>query len=187
MNRALTIAMIGPFAFKPKGTVSARAFFMARALVKRGHRVTILMPPYDNLSDSGRAWEQDGVRLDNMVLRRTDAYGAGSAVGGGEQIRHGELAIDVSKRLVHLAGRPVELTAKEYDLLLLFARTPGRAYDRQQLLDLVWGYQFEGYQHTVNSHINRLRGKIERDPSNPEYIETVWGFGYRFAGPGEPA
>jgi glycosyltransferase involved in cell wall biosynthesis len=66
--------MIGPFAFKPKGTVSARAFFIARALVKRGHRVTILMPPYDNLADSGRVWEQDGVRLENMVLRRNDAW-----------------------------------------------------------------------------------------------------------------
>ena len=120
------------------------------------------------------------------ILRRTEAYAPGSHAGSGEQIRHGELTIDLKKRLVYLAGRPVELTAKEYDLLLLFARNPGRAYDRQQLLDLVWGYQFEGYQHTVNSHINRLRGKIERDPSNPEYIKTVWGFGYRFAVPGEP-
>jgi glycosyltransferase involved in cell wall biosynthesis len=74
VNRALTIAMIGPFAFKPKGTASARAFFMARALIKRGHRVTLLMPPYDNLADSGRAWEQDGVHLENMVLRRNDAW-----------------------------------------------------------------------------------------------------------------
>jgi glycosyltransferase involved in cell wall biosynthesis len=71
---AMNIVMIGPFAFKPKGTVSARAFFMARALVRRGHRVTILMPPYDNLADSGRAWEQDGVRLENMAIRRNDAW-----------------------------------------------------------------------------------------------------------------
>src|SRR5574340_1225409 len=62
--------MIGPFAFTPKGTVSVRAFFAARALVKRGHRVTLLMPPYDNLADSGREWVQDGVRLINMVIRR---------------------------------------------------------------------------------------------------------------------
>jgi glycosyltransferase involved in cell wall biosynthesis len=74
VNHALTIAMIGPFAFKPKGTVSARAFFMARALAKRGHQVTILMPPYDNPADSGRAWEQDGVHLENMVQRRNDAW-----------------------------------------------------------------------------------------------------------------
>jgi glycosyltransferase involved in cell wall biosynthesis len=66
--------MIGPFAFRPKGTVSVRAFFMARALVQRGHRVTILMPPYDNLADSGRIGEQDGVRLENMVMRRNDVW-----------------------------------------------------------------------------------------------------------------
>jgi glycosyltransferase involved in cell wall biosynthesis len=66
--------MIGPFAFKPKGTVSARALFIARALVKRGHQVTILMPPYDNLADSGTAWEEDGVRLENMVLHRNDLW-----------------------------------------------------------------------------------------------------------------
>ena len=73
VNHPLEIVMIGPFAFKPKGTVSVRAFFIARALVKRGHNVTILMPPYDNLADSGRVWEQDGVRLENMTLRRNDA------------------------------------------------------------------------------------------------------------------
>ncbi|MGD2205888.1 MAG: glycosyltransferase family 4 protein [Anaerolineae bacterium] len=70
----MNVIMIGSFAFKPKGTVSARAFFMARVLVKRGHRVTILMPPYDNLADSGRVWEQDGVRLENMTLHRDDAW-----------------------------------------------------------------------------------------------------------------
>jgi glycosyltransferase involved in cell wall biosynthesis len=74
VDGSLNVVMIGPFAFKPKGTVSARAFFMARALVGRGHRVTILMPPYDNPDDSGRAWEEDGVRLQNMVLSGDDAY-----------------------------------------------------------------------------------------------------------------
>lgn len=69
----MNVVMIGPFAFQPKGTVSARAFFIARALAGRGHRVTILMPPYDNVTDSGRIWEQEGVRLENMVLRRDDA------------------------------------------------------------------------------------------------------------------
>ena len=72
-SRPLKIVMIGPFAFKPKGTVSVRAFFIARALVKRGHNVTILMPPYDNLADSGRVWQEDGVRLENMTVRRNDA------------------------------------------------------------------------------------------------------------------
>ncbi len=70
----MNIVMIGPFAFKPKGTVSVRAFFIARALAKRGHRVTILMPPYDHLADSGQVWERDGVCLENMAIRRNDAW-----------------------------------------------------------------------------------------------------------------
>lgn len=74
MNRPLNVVMIGPHAFKPKATVSARALFIGRALVKRGHRVTILMPPYDNPDDSGCVWEQDGVQLENMVLRRNDLW-----------------------------------------------------------------------------------------------------------------
>jgi DNA-binding response OmpR family regulator len=82
---------------------------------------------------------------------------------------------------VSLHGKPVELTAKEYDLLALFARNPGRAFSRPELLAQVWGYQYEGYEHTVNSHINRLRAKIERDPGRPLFLRTVWGVGYRFA------
>ncbi|MEK7774840.1 MAG: response regulator transcription factor [Candidatus Zixiibacteriota bacterium] len=97
----------------------------------------------------------------------------------------GDLEIDVRKRKISLAGKPIELTVKEFDLLELFSSNPGRAYSRAKLLALVWGYQFEGYDHTVNSHINRLRSKIENDPANPMYIRTVWGYGYRFAEPKE--
>lgn len=74
VNHPLNVVMLGPFAFKPKGTVSVRAFFIARALAKRGHAVTILMPPYDNLADSGRIWEEDGVRLENMAIQRNDTW-----------------------------------------------------------------------------------------------------------------
>ena len=80
-------------------------------------------------------------------------------------------------------GDGVQLTAKEYDLLLQFALHPGRVYTRTQLLDLVWGYGEGTYEHTVNSHINRLRAKIEDDPSKPNFIRTVWGVGYRFLDP----
>ena len=80
-----------------------------------------------------------------------------------------------------MEGAAVELTAKEFDLLALLAGNPGQAFNCQQLLDRNWGYQFEGYSHTVNSHINRLRSKIEADASAPRYIRTVWGYGYRFA------
>ena len=75
----------------------------------------------------------------------------------------------------------MELTAKEFELLVHFAKTPGRVHTRAQLLDQVWGYTHSGYEHTVNSHINRLRNQIERDPANPDYIQTVWGVGYKFA------
>lgn len=98
-----------------------------------------------------------------------------------QELVHGDLTIQVVKRKVLLSGRPIELTAKEFDLLVRFASNPGRPYSRQELLDLVWGYQFDGYDHTVNSHINRLRSKIEPDPANPRFIKTVWGIGYSFA------
>lgn len=91
------------------------------------------------------------------------------------------LVIEPTKRKVTINGDAVDLTSKEYELLLLFARHPGRAYSRDELLDEVWGYQYSGYSHTVNTHINRLRNKIEPDPSSPEYVKTVWGVGYRFA------
>ena len=82
---------------------------------------------------------------------------------------------------MRLEGRPIALTAKEFDLLAHFARHPGRAFTRMQLLDAVWGTTFEGYEHTVNTHINRLRAKIEADPANPRRVLTVRGVGYRFA------
>ena len=91
-----------------------------------------------------------------------------------------DLRIDPGRRHVTAGGRPVELTAREFDLLCHFARNPGHVYSRVQLLDQVWGYSHEGYEHTVNTHINRLRAKIEQDPSKPHYIQTVWGVGYRF-------
>jgi DNA-binding response OmpR family regulator len=98
-------------------------------------------------------------------------------------LRFGTLVIDARAREVVLDEEAVHLTAREFDLLLQFARNPGRVYSRAQLLDLVWGQGFDGFEHTVNSHINRLRAKIERDPGNPRYIQTVWGVGYKFTGP----
>ncbi|WP_280155115.1 response regulator transcription factor [Piscinibacter sp. XHJ-5] len=96
-----------------------------------------------------------------------------------EPIRIGDLTIDVDRREVRAGDVPVELTAKEFDLLAHFARSPGRVLSRAQLLEHVWGYSHSGYEHTVNTHINRLRAKIERDPNQPQYIQTVWGVGYR--------
>ena len=98
-----------------------------------------------------------------------------------ERLELGHISIDINKRHVTIRDTPVELTAKEFDLLTQFARHPGRVYTRAQLLDLVWGYGHAGYEHTVNSHINRLRNKIERDPAKPEFVLTVWGVGYKFS------
>lgn len=92
----------------------------------------------------------------------------------------GRLLIDPGARRATLDGTALTLTVKEFDLLLHFARYPGRVFSREQLLDAVWGGAHAGYSHTVNSHINRLRAKVERDPANPAMIETVWGVGYRF-------
>ena len=115
------------------------------------------------------------------LFRRMDAFGSQVSTGGQNTIQVGDLVIEVEKRKVTLCGRSVDLTAKEFDLLLQFAQHPGQVYTRSQLLDLVWGYGHEGYEHTVNSHINRLRAKIESDPGHPRYILTVWGVGYSFS------
>jgi len=92
----------------------------------------------------------------------------------------GELEIDIANHRVTLRSRTLSLTAREFALLVLFARHPGRGFTRGELLDQVWGPEFDGFDHTVNTHINRLRAKIENDPGNPRYIHTVWGVGYRF-------
>jgi len=117
------------------------------------------------------------------LFRRIEALESQSSPEAQRTIRAGDLAIDIEKRKVTLCGRSVDLTVKEFDLLCQFAQHPGRVYTRAQLLDLVWGYGHEGYEHTVNSHINRLRAKIERDPARPRYILTVWGVGYKFCDP----
>ncbi|MEO9965359.1 MAG: response regulator transcription factor [Reichenbachiella sp.] len=95
-------------------------------------------------------------------------------------IAKGNIEIDQKKRKVLKSGERIDLTPKEYDLLNLLAKNPGRSYTRERLLSLIWGYEFSGYEHTVNSHINRLRAKIEDDLNKPTYILTTWGVGYRF-------
>lgn len=115
------------------------------------------------------------------ILRRMDAFTQTANVIDSSVIKRKDMTIDLDKRNVQINTRNIELTAREFDLLAHFARYPGRVFSRKQLLDLVWGYAYEGYEHTVNSHINRLRVKIEKDPTSPEYIETVWGVGYRYA------
>lgn len=92
--------------------------------------------------------------------------------------------IDILKRHVTVEGRPVELTVTEFNILNMLASHRGRAYTKREILNLLWDYDAEVYEHTINSHINRLRAKIEKDPRSPKHILTVWGVGYRFAGGG---
>ncbi|MEM9103492.1 MAG: response regulator transcription factor [Pseudomonadota bacterium] len=98
-----------------------------------------------------------------------------------DALSFGELTIYEKKREVILKGEKIELTSTEFDLLNFLAKFPGQVFSRSQLLDNVWGYQHSGYDHTINSHINRLRTKLEVDPSNPQYVLTVWGVGYKFS------
>ena len=113
------------------------------------------------------------------VLRRTERMPQGEDQDEVE-IRCEQLYINVGMRIVEMNGVRIELSPKEFDLLVLLASNPGKTYTRMQLLNKVWGYEFEGFEHTVNSHINRLRSKIEKDMSKPEYILTTWGVGYKF-------
>lgn len=115
------------------------------------------------------------------LLRRAELLRAAQAqpVGAAGLIRHGELEIQPAKRQVRYRGQAIEFTALEFDLLLHFATHPGHVFSRAQLLDAVWGYSHDGYEHTVTTHINRLRNKLEADPMRPELILTVRGAGYK--------
>ncbi len=122
-----------------------------------------------------------GARVRAVLRRYERAQQIARGKGEGVRIEVEDLMIDKDLRVVTIKGAPVDLTVKEYDLLCLLASNPGRTYSRRQLLDLLWDYDAEVFEHAVNSHINRLRAKIEDDPRSPRYIQTVWGFGYRFA------
>jgi len=114
------------------------------------------------------------------LLRRVDALAQNARLESGSVTVHG-VAIDPVARQARLGDQLLDLTPREFDLLYYFARHPGKVFSRLDLLNAVWGYQHEGYEHTVNTHINRLRAKIEDNPAQPSRILTVWGRGYRFA------
>lgn len=97
-------------------------------------------------------------------------------------IIRGELRVDVTGFRVHVRGEEAELTPKEFELLRVLVAHPGKVYSRDELLERIWGYEYDGDTRTVDVHVRHLRLKVERDPSNPEYIETLRGIGYRFKG-----
>lgn len=120
------------------------------------------------------------------LLRRTDALARDAKAEAGTLVAD-DLTIDPVSRSITLTGKALELTPREFDLLYFFVRHPDRVFSRLELLNQVWGYKHDGYEHTVNTHINRLRVKIEKDPSSPRRILTAWGRGYKFASPGAAA
>ena len=114
------------------------------------------------------------------LLRRSEALARNARLDAGV-LALGGLSIDPIAREARVDGQAVELTPREFDLLYFFARHPGKVFSRLDLLNQVWGYQHDGYEHTVNTHINRLRTKIEKNPADPRRILTVWGRGYKLA------
>jgi DNA-binding response OmpR family regulator len=115
-----------------------------------------------------------------VIFRRSEGVLNDNGPSDKAILKFGQLEIDTDLHKVTLDNVRIDLSPKEFELITLLASNPGKSYNRKRLLNLVWGYDFEGYEHTVNSHINRLRGKIEKDISNPKYILTSWGIGYRF-------
>jgi two-component system, OmpR family, alkaline phosphatase synthesis response regulator PhoP len=115
-----------------------------------------------------------------VVLRRTERTSGTKTDEDDREIELNNFYIHLSKRIVKVYGNTIDLSPKEFDLLILLASNPGKTFTRMQLLNQVWGVEFEGFEHTVNSHINRLRSKIETDMNNPEFILTTWGVGYKF-------
>ena len=149
-------------------------------LTARGERADLLLgfesgaddyvtKPFDILELKARI--RALLRRANRTLPNTD----------GSSLEHGHIRLDEARRSAYRDGEAVELTMKEFDLILFLMKHPGKVYSREALLDLVWGYDYQGDTRTVDVHIRRLREKLERDPAKPRYIVTKWGVGYYFA------
>jgi DNA-binding response OmpR family regulator len=154
---------------KPFGVSELTA--RVRALLRRGER-----QPAGPVLTGAVAGGKTG---HGGVMAKPGVAGDAGATGG--VVRYGELMVDRDKRKVTMRGSRLELTPKEFDLLWLLASHPGKTFSRHELLEMIWGFAFQEYEHTVTSHINRLRMKIEPDLNKPQYILTTWGAGYRFA------
>lgn len=114
------------------------------------------------------------------LLRRSDKSNF-NEIEPKTEVIYKNICIDTEKRKASVSDKRLDLTPKEFDLLYLLASNPGKTFSRQELLERIWGYVFSGYEHTITSHINRLRIKIEPDIQHPQYILTSWGSGYRFS------
>ena len=114
------------------------------------------------------------------LLRRSSLSSAAAAAPTSGRISHGPVTLDTERRIAEVDGRTVDLTVKEFDLVELLLRNPGKVYSREALLDTVWGYDYQGDIRTVDVHVRRLREKLERNPAEPACIITKWGVGYYF-------
>lgn len=120
------------------------------------------------------------LRIQNIIRR---VYGKSERKEEkGSLLKHQHLTLDLEKRQVHVAGKEVELTVKEFELLALFMQHPQKVFSKSQLLEKLWGYEYMGDANTINVHVRRLREKMEENPSKPAFIHTVWGIGYKFEG-----
>ena len=114
------------------------------------------------------------------LLRRSQLSDKNNKVHYATNVQYEELEIDENSRYVALEGNKIDLTAREFDLILYLAQNKKKVFSRNQLLDSVWGYSHEGSEHTINTHINRLRKKLKRSHGKPDFIQTVWAVGYKF-------
>lgn len=167
-----------------RGTEIYTPILMLTARSSEGDRVTGLETGADDYLTKPFSVRELVARV-KAIFRRVEALAATPGDGDERPVEVGGLRVDPARRRVTLDGEEVHLTAREFDLLHCFATRPGRVFTRGELLEQVWGYGYDGYEHTVNSHINRLRAKVEADPSNPRWVLTVWGVGYRFCEPEE--
>ncbi len=152
-------------------------------LTARGERADLLLG-FESGADDYVTKPFDILELKARIraLLRRASLSAPTAEGRGAGIlEHGPIRLDEARRAAWRDGVPVELTMKEFDLILFLMKNPGKVYSREALLDLVWDYDYQGDTRTVDVHIRRLREKLERDPAHPRHIATKWGVGYYFA------
>jgi len=157
--------------YTPIIITSARSSEMHRVLGLELGADDYLAKPFSMLELAARV---------KALLRRVDALEKNMRIVAGKVELNG-LSLDPLTRQAEVDGESIELTPREFDLLYFFVKNPGKVFSRMDLLNQVWGYKHDGYEHTVNTHINRLRAKIEVDPAEPARILTVWGLGYRFS------
>ena len=202
----MNILLINHYAGSVEMGMEFRPYYFAREWCKMGHHVDIIAADYSHLRIKNPKVSKDfqseeidkitGLTLgaDDYITKPFNLLELKARVrallrrsGAAEQkkaeavLTAGHIRLDAAARAAWRDGAPVELTAKEFDLMELLLRNPGRVYSRENLLNVVWGYEYIGDYRTVDVHVRRLREKLELDPASPEFIRTKWGVGYYLA------